>query len=120
MSTVDIVERLRYPAWAHSEAPNAFPSPQLEKEEAVADMNVAANEIERLRTELAALQGSVVVPAKALLWLNGEGPDADGKWFGECEGEVKRTPAYWWRSKFRSMIPNWPSVSRQDGKGGAA
>jgi hypothetical protein len=67
----------------------------------------------------AALQGSVVVPAQALLWLTGEAPDADGKWFGECEDEVIKTPrkytrAYWWRSKFRSMVPNWPTVTRHE------
>lgn len=68
----------------------------------------------------AALQGSVVVPEEALLWLNGEGPDADGKWFGETiedgipklAGKYPRT--YWWRSKFRSMVTNWPSVPRHE------
>jgi hypothetical protein len=75
------------------------------------------------------LQDSVVVPAEALLWLTGEGPDADGKWFGETIGDGipklagKYPRTYWWRSKFRSMVPNWPSVPRHErdtATGGAA
>jgi len=65
----------------------------------------------------AALGDAVVVPREALLWLTGEGPDADGKWFGETIGDGvpklagKYPRTYWWRSKFRSMIPNWPDAS---------
>lgn len=77
----------------------------------------AAAEITKLRAErdAAARNDMVLVPKIALLWLNGEAPDAAGKWFGEAEDEVirtprKRTPAYWWRSKFRSMVPNWPKA----------
>lgn len=47
----DLVERLRYPAWAHSDAPNAFPSPQLDKETTLADMVAAAAEITKLSAE---------------------------------------------------------------------
>lgn len=55
--------------------------------------------------------GYVLVPQKALDWLNGAGPDDNGKWFGELADEVeeldkprrfKRT--YWWRTYFRQMI----------------
>lgn len=49
------------------------------------------------------------VPEAALAWLFGEGPDTNGKWFGECEDTVKPLAGkyprkYWWRSKFRAMI----------------
>lgn len=40
-------ERLKHPAWCHSETP--FPSPQLAKDETVRDMTEAADEITRLR-----------------------------------------------------------------------
>lgn len=52
-------------------------------------------------------EGTIPVPKIALDWLNGEAPDADGKWFGECipQSDVSPKRAYWWRSKFRSMIP---------------
>ncbi|WP_398473047.1 hypothetical protein [Tardiphaga sp.] len=81
------------------------------------DLDGAVAEITKLRAErdAAAQDDMVLVPKVALLWLNGEAPDADGKWFGEHEDEAirtprKRTPAYWWRSKFRSMVPNWPKA----------
>lgn len=51
------------------------------------------------------------VPKAALDWLFGAGPDAEGRCFGECEGAstplgaIFPRPRYWWRSKFRSMIP---------------
>lgn len=46
----DIVDRLRNPAWVHSNVP--FPSPQLEKDDVLSDMLAAAVEIERLRAQL--------------------------------------------------------------------
>jgi hypothetical protein len=52
----------------------------------------------------------VPVPKAALDWLFGEGVGPDGKWFCDDQDTEQRTPrkysrAYWWRSKFRSMIP---------------
>lgn len=49
----------------------------------------------------------IEVPKIALDWLNGEAPDADGKWFGDDIPQRDMPPRkqYWWRSKFRSMIP---------------
>jgi hypothetical protein len=73
--------------------------------------------VDKIRAALeAALAGHVVVPKAALAWLFGEAPDAEGKWFGDCEddakpiaGKYKRT--YWWRSKFRAMIDAASPVS---------
>jgi hypothetical protein len=70
----------------------------------------AASTIEYLLLRLAANpadEETIPVPKAALDWLNGGAPDADGKWFGECIPQSDVTPkrAYWWRSKFRSMIP---------------
>ena len=50
---------------------------------------------------------TIAVPKSALDWLFGEGPDAGGKWFGELMPEPDEKPrrGFWWRSKFRSMIP---------------
>jgi hypothetical protein len=53
---------------------------------------------------------TVAVPLAALEWLFGEGPDSDGKHFGEAEVDAKPLAGkyhrrYWWRSKFRAMIP---------------
>lgn len=49
----------------------------------------------------------VMVPRAALNWLFGTGPDAEGKWFGDTAPDPDQKPyrRYWWRSKFRSMIP---------------
>jgi len=71
-------------------------------------------------TAALAADGMALVTQTALNWLNGEGPDADGKWFGECEDEVvktprKYTPRYWWRSKFRAMLSATPPAT-PDGK----
>jgi len=60
---------------------------------------------------------TVAVPKAALEWLFGSQPDADGKWFGECREAISAMEAkvprrFWWRSKFRSMIP---TLSRPDG-----
>lgn len=51
--------------------------------------------------------GWVIVPQSALDWLNGEGPDPDGKWFGDAEPPIApgKTPRrYWWRTKFRELL----------------
>ncbi len=48
--TNDLIERLRNPAWSHSEA--TFESPQLDKDENVTAMTEAAHVIEVLRGEL--------------------------------------------------------------------
>jgi hypothetical protein len=72
--------------------------------------------IDRLTEALAAPQApeptreEIAVPMAALDWLFGSEPDADGKWFGQCREAIKAMEAkyprrYWWRSKFRSMIP---------------
>lgn len=49
----------------------------------------------------------VMVPRVALDWLFGVAPDGDGNWFGDTAPEPDEKPyrRYWWRSKFRSMIP---------------
>jgi hypothetical protein len=51
-----------------------------------------------------------LVPQSALDWLDGSAPDADGKWFGECEPENigKYPKKYWWRSHFRKLISAAP------------
>jgi hypothetical protein len=49
--------------------------------------------------------GMVVVPDAALKWLNGEGPDEAGHWFGDAPEDVPvGRRAFWWRSKFTRMI----------------
>jgi hypothetical protein len=60
----------------------------------------------------------VMVPKAALAWLFGEGAAPDGNWFGDDEDREirkprKHSPRYWWRSKFRSMIP---ALSQTNGK----
>jgi hypothetical protein len=47
-------------------------------------------------------EGMVLVPEAALKWLFGEGPDADGNWFGD--GPAHATGAFWWRTPFRAWI----------------
>jgi len=44
----------------------------------------------------------VLVPKSALDWLFGEGPDAEGHWFGD--GSQLQKGAYWWRSPFRAVL----------------
>lgn len=46
------------------------------------------------------------IPTSALEWLFGEGPDANGEWFGADEdaAELRLRGRYWWRSKFRQLI----------------
>lgn len=54
----------------------------------------------------AAPEGYTLVPNVALKWLHGEGPDHDGKWFGQVgeEGPSTKHPRpYWWRSHFRKI-----------------
>lgn len=51
----------------------------------------------------------VMVPQSALNWLDGSGPDAEGKWFSDIVSEeekrvTKYRRAYWWRSHFRKLI----------------
>lgn len=53
--------------------------------------------------------GFVLVPRSALDWLFGDGPNADGKWFGEEEDHVDTGRRYWWRSVFRRLIRPQPS-----------
>jgi len=53
----------------------------------------------------------VLVPRSALLWLNGEGPDDEGNWFGDTIAPTARR--YWWRSVFRRLIAAAPSPSRE-------
>ena len=52
-------------------------------------------------------QNMVMVPKSALDWLFGQGPDADGKWYGDVEPKENpyglRAP-HWWRSHFRKLI----------------
>ena len=53
---------------------------------------------------------TVPVPKAALAWLFGEDAAPDGRTFGEDEDAEIATPRkytrrYWWRSRFRSMIP---------------
>ena len=49
-------------------------------------------------------KGYQLVPIAALQWLHGEAPNAEGKWFGDCEdGEPKPRGRWWWRSVFRKM-----------------
>lgn len=89
--------------------------------------DMAHKAAEALRSDSAApsspaVDGAVAVPKQALDWLFGEGPDNEGKHFGECEDIEIKTPRkysrrYWWRSKFRSMIPAL-SVSRPTQGGG--
>jgi hypothetical protein len=62
---------------------------------------------------------TIAVPKKALAWLFGEGPDEKGYGFGECYESQKALNAknprrYWWRSKFRKMVPAL-AVSRPHG-----
>ena len=47
-------------------------------------------------------EGMVLVPKAALDWLNGEGPDDDGVWFGDAE-RVAGSGSYWWRTVFNRM-----------------
>lgn len=66
----------------------------------------------RLRDQVEGARNSetIPVPKAALDWLFGEGKDSDGWGFGECRTaqlalNAKNPRRYWWRSKFRAMIP---------------
>lgn len=51
-------------------------------------------------------EGFVMVPQAAIKWLHGEGPDDNGKWFGDAEPPIKPSmpiARYWWRTTFRRM-----------------
>ncbi|WP_029581999.1 hypothetical protein [Bradyrhizobium sp. URHD0069] len=116
-----LVDRLRGRYASGPTMPNGEPEFGWREFQTPPIQHEAAAEIERLRACLtAALGDHVVVPKAALAWLHGEGPDADGKWFGE--GELAAAPLagkyprrYWWRSKFRAMIesPN-PSAGASE------
>jgi hypothetical protein len=58
-----------------------------------------------LKQEAARL-GYTLVPSAALDFLNGEGPDPEGNWFGSASG---RRP-YWWRTALRDMIKDGPGA----------
>jgi len=62
--------------------------------------NTAKGSVNDLLSSLDAA-GYVVVPKAAIDWLNGEAPDAYGKWFGD---DVPPNKPYWWRGRFRAMI----------------
>ncbi|HMI56396.1 MAG TPA: hypothetical protein VK494_09425 [Gemmatimonadaceae bacterium] len=67
---------------------------------------------------------TIPVPKVALKWLFGEDAAADGKTFGEDEDVEIATPRkysrrYWWRSRFRSMIPAL-AMTRPQSKTGEA
>ena len=46
---------------------------------------------------------AVMVPKAALDWLNGEGPDDQGHWFGDSQPSPAKG-IYWWRAVFFRMI----------------
>lgn len=77
-----------------------------------------------LRTPISGQDGWQLVPKVAIDWLEGSGPDHEGKWFGEVKDAadslgVRYKPAYWWRSHFRkicevlSSAPKSPSNERE-------
>lgn len=52
----------------------------------------------------------IEVPKIAINWLFGAAPAADGKWFSHHQLEAEQQAhflrgRYWWRSKFKSMVP---------------
>jgi len=49
-------------------------------------------------------EGMQLVPIAALKWLNGEGPDDDGIWFGDAERVPGIRGAFWWRTVFNRML----------------
>ncbi|TIW21156.1 MAG: hypothetical protein E5V63_30000 [Mesorhizobium sp.] len=63
-----------------------------------------------------AVPGMVLVPKAAFDWLNGEGPDDNGHWFGDSGDVIKG--AFWWRSVFRRMcLAASPSAQTDGGRG---
>jgi hypothetical protein len=76
------------------------------------DNEAALMAIKHLRDQVEGARNSetIPVPKAALDWLFGEGKDSDGWGFGECRTaqlalNAKNPRRYWWRSKFRAMIP---------------
>lgn len=62
--------------------------------------------IEIARQELDAMKAEIARSRTAILWALGEGPDSDGKWFGDRIpniglGLVLRP--YWWRKHLREL-----------------
>jgi hypothetical protein len=78
-----------------------------------APLDAAQAEIARLkeRQPEAAPEGFTLVPNVALKWLNGEGPDHEGSWFGECQPDIenKYPRKYWWRSHFQKICEALPA-----------
>ncbi|MBZ9759433.1 hypothetical protein LB553_00840 [Mesorhizobium sp. CA8] len=59
----------------------------------------------------ASLSGDMVlVPKAALDWLNGEGPDDNGYWFGDNHEALNPKGRFWWREVFNRMrsLPTAP------------
>lgn len=59
-------------------------------------------------------EGFVLVPNTVLSWLFGEGPDANGNYFGDEYAYDFESGRYWWRSELRAMLaaaPQPPTVS---------
>lgn len=52
-----------------------------------------------------------LVPAAALDWLNGIGPDHEGFHFGE--GDYPKKGNFWWRKRFREV---WQAASPNAGR----
>lgn len=92
-------------------------------EACLADLREAERVFEALRAAHQAPQaaeqgepGFVLVPQTALDWLFGDGPNADGKWFGEEEDHVDTGRRYWWRSVFRRLIGPPPPLPQAEEK----
>lgn len=50
--------------------------------------------------------GYRLVPEAVMLWLNGEGPDHEGYWFGDAPNPARG--AFWWRIRLREMLAAAP------------
>jgi hypothetical protein len=55
-----------------------------------------------------------LVPEGALKWLNGEGPDEQGVWFGDDLDD--KAPRYWWRKRFNDMLAASPRPADEGGR----
>lgn len=61
-------------------------------------------------------EGMVLVPERALKWLNGEGPDDNGYWFGD-EPPTTGRGQFWWRIVFNRMLAAArPGQTQEGGK----